>query len=375
LHSHLILLLFFDFNYMEKKNKYQVIGLMSGTSLDGLDIAHCELICEKGKWRFNIHSAITLRYTSYWKKKLSTAHLLSSEDLLALHAEYGTYLGRCTRQFVATQKIKKIDFISSHGHTIFHQPDRKFTFQLGDGNALHAAAGLPVVFDLRSLDVTCGGQGAPLVPIGDRYLFHQYHICLNLGGISNLSMEIKNQRKAFDICFVNMGLNYLAAEAGKEYDKDGVLASKGKVNTQLLSQLNKAYQTFRKKRPSLGREGFEKTIQPLLNNKRIPLPDRLRTFSESIAEEIAATIPAPNGAPLKLLATGGGALNSFVIQLLREKLKNKAEVIVPERKIIEFKEALVFALLGTLRVRNEVNALKSVTGASKDSSTGVTIGF
>ncbi|HEY5823795.1 MAG TPA: anhydro-N-acetylmuramic acid kinase, partial [Cyclobacteriaceae bacterium] len=247
-------------------------------------------------------------------------------------------------------------------------------FQLGEANAVQSSAGVPVVADFRSLDVTLGGQGAPLVPIGDRYLFHEFDICLNLGGISNLSMEVKHERKAFDVCFVNMGLNYLSQQVGKDYDNGGTLAAKGIVNAVLLQKLAKVYGTLKKNRPSLGREGFEKWIHPLLKDKKIKLNDRLRTFCESIANEIAGAVPQSDK-KLKLLATGGGALNSFLIQLLREKLETKAEVIVPEKAIIDFKEALVFSLLGVLRVRNEVNVLKSVTGAKRDSSSGVLIGL
>jgi anhydro-N-acetylmuramic acid kinase len=359
---------------MKKKHKYRVIGLMSGTSMDGLDIAYCKLTYKKEKWAFEINKAITLNYSSPWKKKLSSAHLLGAEDLQALHTEYGNHLGQCTLDFITKNKIKKIDFISSHGHTIFHQPKRSFTFQLGDGNAIYATTKLPVIFDFRSLDVILGGQGAPLVPIGDRNLFPDFDVCLNLGGISNLSVEMKNKRRAFDVCFVNMGLNYLANEAGKEFDKDGMLASKGKVNSSLLQRLNKAYPLIRKTWPSLGREGFEQSVQPLLNDRKISLADRLRTLTESITIEIAKALP-PSKEKLKLLATGGGALNPFLIQLLREKLKEKADVIVPEKEIIEFKEALVFSLLGVLRVRNEVNVLKSVTAAKRDSSSGVIVGL
>lgn len=359
---------------MKQKNKFRVIGLMSGTSLDGLDIAYCKLIHKKKKWKFEIVKATTLKYSPVWRKKLLSAHLLQAEDLLALHSEYGIFLGKTSREFMRKSKIEKIDFIASHGHTIFHQPKRNFTFQLGDGNSIHAVSKLPVVFDFRSQDVALGGEGAPLVPIGDRYLFHSFDICLNLGGISNLSMEIEEERIAFDICFVNMGLNYLAQLNGKEYDEKGAWAAKGNIHAALLQKLNKAYQGLRKGRPSLGREGFEKLIQPLLNDKKISLNDRLRTFCESIAIEIAAAIPSSKR-NLKLLATGGGALNTFLIQLLSERLKGNVKLIVPEKKIIDFKEALVFALLGALRMRNEVNVLKSVTGAKQDSSSGAIIGF
>jgi anhydro-N-acetylmuramic acid kinase len=359
---------------MKLKNSYRVIGLMSGTSLDGLDVAYCNLIFKNKKWKAEIISAITIKYDTKWRKKLSTAQLLSGEELMTLHAEYGIFIGECCRDFIKTQKIKTLDFIASHGHTIFHQPQKNFTFQLGDGNQIHSITNVPVVFDFRSLDVANGGEGAPLVPIGDRYLFADFDICLNLGGIANLSMETKGNRKAFDICFANMGLNYLMNKLNKEFDAGGGLASTGEVNEKLLKQLRTVYRPLRKKRPSLGREGFEQWMQPLLDREELSLADRLRTFCESIAEEIDLAIPS-SSRKLKMIATGGGASNIFFMFLLAHRMKSKVSIVVPERKIIEFKEALVFALLGVLRVRNEVNALKSVTGARKDSSSGIIVGM
>jgi anhydro-N-acetylmuramic acid kinase len=273
---------------------------------------------------------------------------------------------------MAERKLKKIDLISSHGHTIFHQPQNKFTFQLGDGNALHASTNLPVAFDFRSLDVTLGGQGAPLVPIGDQLLFHNYDACLNLGGIANVSMQVKKQRIAYDICYCNMALNLLSSKTGKEFDENGKLASLGTLNKKLLSDLTKVYSAIRSKRPSLAREGFEREILSLIENDSVSLSDRLRTVCESVANEIALAIPVSKK-KLKLLATGGGAHNHFLIKLIQEKLSAKAEVVVPNKTIVDFKEALIFAFLGVLKLRGEINVLKSVTGASRDSSSGILV--
>jgi len=359
---------------MKTQSKYNVIGLMSGTSLDGLDLVYCKLERTKKSWEFKMQSAKTLKYISDWKQKLSTAHTLSATELLSLHHEYGKFLGKAVIEFKQRNRIKNVDFIASHGHTIFHQPEKGFTFQLGCGQTLYSETKLPVVFDFRSLDVIRGGEGAPLVPIGDRHLFSQYDVCLNLGGIANLSMEQQGKRIAFDFCFANMGLNYLSAKAGKEFDKSGALASSGSIDTAMSNQLEYVYKPLRKKRPSLGREGFEKSIQSILDNENIPLQNRMRTFCESIALETANAIPTKK-IKMKLLVTGGGALNDFLIRLIIEKLEQKVHVVVPDKEIIEFKEALVFALLGVLRVRGEINCLKSVTGASTDSSGGVMIGF
>ena len=346
---------------------------MSGTSLDGVDVAYCKFKQKNKNWEFSIQNAQTFSYSKEWRNKLSSAHLLSGEDLFELNVKYGKFLGQQCNQFIKQKKIKKIDLIASHGHTVFHQPNKKFTFQLGDGNAMHAAIGLPIVFDFRSLDVALGGEGAPLVPIGDQFLFSDFDICLNLGGIANLSMGMNGKRRAFDICFCNMALNYLSAKTGKDFDKNGLMASKGSINQKLLNSFEKIYGVNRMKKPSLGREGFEEVFQALLDNESIPLNDRLRTACESIALEMVRSLPYPNR-KLKLLATGGGALNNFLIELIKSKLPSKTEVIVPSKTIINFKEASVFAFLGVLRLRNEINVLKSVTGASHNSCSGVLIG-
>jgi len=357
---------------MKSKHNYEAIGVMSGTSMDGLDIAHCRFT-KKRNWEFEILSAVTLPYPAKWRKKLSTAHTLSGAGLLALDVEFGNFIGENCARFIAKEKIKTIDLIASHGHTVFHQPGRQFTFQLGNGNAIYARAGIPVVYDFRSLDVALLGQGAPLVPVGDRYLFDGYDVCVNLGGIANLSMEKKGKRIAFDVCFANMGLNYLAGKARKEFDKGGLLASRGKVKTKLLNELRGTYTPMRIKRPALTREGFELQIQKLLNDESIRLEDRMYTFCESIAEEIRRSVPLQK-TKLTLLATGGGTLNPVLMALLSRKLAPMATIIIPPRRIVEFKEALVFAFLGVLRVRGEVNVLKSVTGATRDSCSGSIVG-
>jgi len=352
--------------------KYSVIGLMSGTSLDGVDVAFCHFEQKKKKWHFSIKAAETFKYSKPWKNKLAHAPLTSGEKLMQLHSEYGNFLGELCNEFIRKNQLKQIDLIASHGHTIFHQPENKFTFQLGNGNDIHPNTGLPVVYDFRSLDVARGGEGAPLVPIGDRLLFSEYDVCLNLGGIANLSMEISGQRRAFDVCYCNMALNYLAAKLGKDYDVNGNLASQGSVNKIWLNELTNVYSVTRKKHPSLAREGFENAIVPLLENNSIPMKDKLRTFCESIVEELAGAVPRKKN--LKLLATGGGTRNKFLIQLLQEKLADRVEVVVPSETIIDFKEALVFAFLGVLRIRDEVNVLKTVTGASEDSCSGILVG-
>jgi anhydro-N-acetylmuramic acid kinase len=357
---------------MDSKQKYKVIGLMSGTSLDGVDIACCTFSF-KDQWEFTIEKAETIPYTASWLKKLKEAHTLSSDLLMEVDSTYGSYLGTLCKKFISKNKIRQVDFISSHGHTVFHQPQKGFTLQIGNGNAIHAVSGLPVIYDFRSLDVVHGGQGAPLVPVGDKLLFSEYDVCLNLGGIANLSLDQTKQRIAFDVWYVNMGLNYLANKAGKKFDPFGKLASSGEVNEKLLRALDKVYSKIKSKRPSLGREFFEKNVQPLLDNEGISIRDRLRTFTELSAIVVAESI-LESGRGKTVLCTGGGALNSFFMYRLIEYCGDDATLIIPEKEIVNFKEAIVFAFLGVLRLRGEANCLKSVTGAKQDSSSGLLIG-
>ncbi len=339
---------------------------MSGTSLDGLDIAFCSFEKQNNSWNYRIIQAETIDYEENWRKKLHSAHKLSHQKLLELHWEYGKYLGKIVQGFIQKCDIE-VDLISSHGHTIFHQPENKFTFQLGDGNAIASQAGVPVVYDFRSGNVKMGGQGAPLVPIGDKLLFHQYKYCLNLGGFSNISSEVDGKRIAYDICPVNIALNYLAGLSGLPYDKDGRLAWRGITNKKLLSDLNDL-PYYRKPYPkSIGREWFENDFKLLIKSTNIPQIDLLRTITEHIAIQIRINTKQTKGK--KILVTGGGAFNNFLIE--RISAINKNQIILPEKKLIGFKEALIFALLGTLRIRGEINCLASATGAYKDISAGI----
>lgn len=355
------------------KSKFSVIGLMSGTSLDGLDIAFCLFEKTPTGWTYSIEKATTVRYSPQWIKKLSQAHLTSGQELMALDAAYGTYLGKVTRDFADRYRLKP-DFIASHGHTVFHRPEQGFTTQIGNGYSVYAAGGLPVVCDFRREDVAFGGQGAPLVPAGDKFLFHEYDVCLNLGGIANLSVDIKKKRLAYDICFCNMALNLLAAERSKKFDKNGQIAASGTVNPRLLAKLGRINMKFRSTRPSLGREIFEARLQDALTDKSLPLEDRLCTFTESAAIEICHAILS-HGQGARVLCTGGGAFNAYLISRMLQHGGDDITFIIPEMEIVKFKEALVFAFLGVLRIRNEVNCLKSVTGATRDSSAGTMIGF
>ena len=339
------------------------IGLMSGSSLDGLDLALVRFTSDEGRYTYSILDAETMPYPEVWKDRLANAFLAHPEDLKPLDGEYGKYLGQCVLDFIKRHGVKP-DFVASHGHTIFHQPEKRYTLQIGDGQALADHCGLLTVNDFRSEDVGKGGQGAPLVPIGDRLLFSDYDICLNIGGIANLSFEQDGQRIAYDICIANQALNWLAQRNGFNYDKDGMMARKGTLNPTLLDTLN-SHLFYQQQPPkSLGREFFETYQKPLL--EALDTAEALCTFTEHIAFQIAQTTNAlPQG---KKLITGGGALNTYLVERIQHHTKHR--VVIPDRQTIDYKEALIFALLGLLRLEGHTNVLCSVTGAPTDSCSG-----
>ena len=357
------------------KVKFRVLGLMSGTSLDGVDLALCLFIKNGKTWSFRVEQSHTITYSRKWAADLATAHLLNGRDLMSLHARYGKWLGQVCSDFLRNGVKKKPDFISSHGHTIFHQPGSGFTFQLGDGSALSASSGLPVICDFRNLDVQLGGQGAPLVPIGDRLLFHEYDACVNLGGIANISFEKKKQRLAWDICFVNMALNLLASRASKKFDEGGLMARAGKIDQRLLEDLRGLSKKIKGNKPSLAREHFEKFVQPMIDDSRFGnrLSDHLSTFTEYAAISVAEAVCVAKAK--KVLLTGGGAHNGFLVERIRFHAGSTVNIECGSKQIIDFKEAIIFAFLGVLKRQGIINCLRSVTGATCDSSGGVMIGF
>ncbi len=340
------------------------IGLMSGTSLDGLDICYAQFHYENQQWTFDIIHAETFEYSKEWQLKLSEAFNLNAQDLYALHSEYGFYLGQSVNEFISKYAVKKLDIIASHGQTIFHQPHRKFTTQIGDGRALKLTTNIPVIYDFRSQDVLMGGNGAPLVPIGDELLFSDYDACLNLGGFTNISMRHHDKRIAFDISPLNVVLNHFAQKLGHKYDDKGTFAQKGKVNEAILHQLNQL-NFYRQKPPkSLGIEWVNEHIFPLLKDNP---ENNLATFTEHAALQLAEVLNQYH--IKKLLVTGGGAYNDFLMKLLASK--TSAQIVFPDKKIIDFKEALIFALMGVLRWNHRINVLSSATGSTHDHSSGI----
>lgn len=340
------------------------IGLMSGTSLDGLDV--CYVKFEKSnQWNFQILSAETIKYPKKWEEKLRNIIHYSAEEISEINSSYGFYLGEKVTEFIAKNQIENIDLIASHGHTVFHQPQKKFTLQIGDGRAIKLTTKIPVVYDFRMQDVLMGGNGAPLVPIGDDLLFQEYEACLNLGGFSNISLKVDNKRIAFDICPVNIVLNNLAQKRGKNYDEDGKIARLGTIDTELLAQLNNL-KFYRENFPkSLGVEWVLEHVSSKFTKQSTE--DLLATFTEHSAIQIANTL---NQFHLKnVLVTGGGSYHSYLIEKI--KSKTTTEIIIPEKTIIDYKEALIFALMGVLRINNEINVLASATGSSENHSSGI----
>jgi len=349
------------------KEKYHVIGVMSGTSLDGIDLAELFFYRSHNQWSFEIGQSETIPYTNHWKKKLEKAIHMDKTKLEKLDISYTRLLNKTLRAFMEAYNLQEIDFISSHGHTVLHQPHLGLTLQIGNLPQIAEYLNKKVICDFRVQDVKLGGQGAPLVPIGDQLLFHEMDYCLNLGGFANISFEENGKRIAFDICPVNTVLNYWAEKKGLPFDRDGIWASEGTLNPELLEKLNQLPFYDAPYPKSLGVEFLNAEIFPLLSEFTLSPEDHLRTFCEHIAIQISRVIPDKS---TRLLISGGGAHNHFLIELIKKRLP-KASVIIPESKVIEFKEALIFGLLGVLKLRNEVNVLSSVTGAKMDHSSGV----
>jgi anhydro-N-acetylmuramic acid kinase len=362
---------------------YKVIGLMSGSSLDGLDMVYVELQEQQStqrqgprSWSYSILAAATDPYPEEWKRRLTAAPGLPARDYQLLHVEYGRYTGERVARFIGNQGLQyKVQLIASHGHTSFHDPARRMTAQLGDGAAIAAVTGVNVVSDLRAMDVALGGQGAPIVPIGERLLLPGYDCFLNLGGIANISSYAGGGSAdgaakplfGFDVCPANRVLNALAADVGLDYDDGGALAAGGQLDAGLLERLN-ALPYYHAGHPkSLANEFGTETVLPMVRQAGLSTADALRTVVEHIAEQVGRAVKQ-SGVGGRMLVTGGGAHNTFLVERIRER--TGVEVIVPDALLVDYKEALVMALIGVLRWREENNVLASVTGASRDSIGG-----
>jgi len=348
------------------KSKYSIVGVMSGTSLDGIDIAHITFELNE-RWTFKINNAETIGYADFWYEILSNLVNQDVDSLKAIDENYTIYVAKIINEFIQKYQLKNIDAICSHGHTALHQPDKGLTYQIGNQEQIAILTKQNVVCDFRVQDVELGGQGAPLVPIGDQFLFSEYDFCLNLGGFANISFEKNSNRIAFDICPVNIVLNHYCKKIGLEYDAFGRLASEGKLNLSLLNELN-ALEFYHLDFPkSLGLEWVNLNVFPIIDSYQLEVKDVLRTVVEHIVIQINSVLQEKLNA--LVLITGGGTYNTYLIQRLKDLYRNK--IVIPSEDIIEYKEALIFGLLGVLKLRNETNCLASVTGAKRNHSSGV----
>ncbi|KJD31555.1 anhydro-N-acetylmuramic acid kinase [Tamlana nanhaiensis] len=347
------------------KNVFHVVGVMSGTSLDGIDLVYVKFE-NKHQLQFEILNAETVSYPKKWYDILKGLIEKDIDTLKTVDEDYTTFLAEIINQFIAKHYLKDIDAVCSHGHTALHQPEQNLTYQIGNLPKLATLINQKVVCDFRVQDVAFGGQGAPLVPIGDKLLFSDYDYCINLGGFANISTEISNARIAYDICPVNIVLNHYVKPLGFSYDDGGEIAKSGDVNQELLAELNQLPFYSKSYPKSLGLEWVNKTVFPIIDAYKLETTNVLRTFVEHIVVQLAAEINKKNNA--NVLVTGGGAYNSFLMKALKTKTNNK--IVIPKPSVVEFKEALIFGLLGVLKLTKQVNCLKSVTGASKNHSSG-----
>lgn len=348
------------------KKTIRVIGLMSGTSLDGLDLV-CVDFFQSDKIEYKIIAANTYSYSDEWQQKLKAAFHFNATKIEQIHSDYGIFLGDQVNRFIRVYDLSNVDFVASHGHTVFHKPDEGYTLQIGDGQKLANRTNLKVICDFRTQDVELGGQGAPLVPIGDRLLFSDYSHCINLGGFANVSFDDSDgNRIAFDICPVNVILNQYANQLGFDYDENGRLALEGEFNSDLFHALNTIDFYSQPPPKSLGMEWVTTHMNPILKSFELDAKSVLRTYVEHIAIQIATVVSSERSS---ILLTGGGAKNKFLVKRLQALTPSK--IVIPSNEIIDYKEALIFALLGLLRSQNQVNCLRTVTGAKKDHSSGL----
>lgn len=354
---------------------YHALGIMSGSSLDGLDLVFAHFHEQGGKWSFEIEAAACYPYKSDWENRLRLASQVDARTYCQLHIDYGHYLGKEVNRFIEEHQLHyKVGLIGSHGHTVFHSPETGLTTQIGEGAALAAATGLPVVTDLRTMDVAWGGQGAPLVPIGEQHLFSGYSLFLNLGGIANIT-RATDPTIAFDCCPANRVLNLLATQVGKPYDPEGSLAASGKINSALLEKLN-SHPYYQKPFPkSLANEVGTDQHFPLLLESGSSIPDLLATYTQHIVDQVSqsaqALVSHAMGDEKKCLVTGGGAFNTHLIKCLDASFRTHGITLeVPAADLVNYKEALIMAFLAVLRWRQENTVIPSVTGARQASIGG-----
>jgi len=338
------------------------LGVMSGTSLDGVDLALCRFNAQNPA-KYQILKATTVPYPASWHSALASAYTATGRALTELDRSYGRYVGQLCAAFLADEQIHEPLLICSHGHTVFHAPAERYTLQIGHGPSVKEAAGYPVLSDFRSADVAAGGQGAPLVPIADKDLFSHYGGCLNLGGFANVSFKAGATLRAHDICPCNTLLNEQAGRIGLPYDEGGNLAKKGIAVQSLLTELQQLPIYTDGSPVSLSTETLERHFKPIMSKWAHETPQDLLAslclhFAWAIARSVELIAPGAT-----ILVTGGGAFNSFLLQ----KIKTQAPHVVwhvPDSNTINFKEALAFAYLGYLYTHKLPGNVPACTGAA-----------
>ncbi|GIV41182.1 MAG: anhydro-N-acetylmuramic acid kinase [Vicingaceae bacterium] len=355
---------------IKMKKKFRCIGIMSGTSLDGLDLALCEFYSEHSGWSFKILASRTVEYEPHWRQFLQNSMTLTGKELIELDINYGRWIALQIDNFLHSEgfNANQIDVIGSHGHTVFHAPEKSISLQIGHGAVISAMTNIDVVTSFRSMDVAMGGQGAPLVPVGDKLLFGQYDACLNLGGFANISFDLDGKRIGFDICPVNIILNYIAVKNGYNFDKDGKLATDGEIIQDLFYELENLNFYSLDPPKSLSKEWLEKNVLPLVERYLIDYPtnDIMETIYRHIVSQIKKITCKYHLS--SVMVTGGGIKNNYLRTLLQSV--DNVEFIVPERQLVDFKEALVFAFLALLNKLNQPNVWSSVTGSICDHIAG-----
>lgn len=355
---------------------------MSGSSLDGLDLACVEFevdTADNNQLAWRLLAGQTLPFTPEWIEILQKLPQANALDFCKTHAQLGHYFGKLTKQFLEAHQLTP-DYIASHGHTIFHYPQEGFTVQIGDGAAIAATTGISVISEFRTMDVALGGQGAPLAPLADKFILPGNDFYVNIGGIANISCNIDGKFIAYDTSAANQILNNLAHAIGLEYDDKGSMAASGAVDEELLKQVNQ-HSYYQQPYPkSLDNGWVLQNVLPIFLQNKASINDKLATAVEHTAQQlvfaIQEIIKKENfvKTAYKMVATGGGVFNDFLIQRIQYHL-NKAtlahvELTLPDTDMIKFKEAILMALMGLRRIENLSNSIATVTGASRDSSNG-----
>ncbi len=332
---------------------------MAGSSMDGLDLTYVSFTNTDDKWKYQLEKCEVVPYPASLYDRLKNALHHSIEDQEKLDLDFGHWIASSINQFKIG--LDQHDLLSVHGHTVIHKPADNISWQLGDGATIARETGIATITEFRTLDVQNGGQGAPLVPYGDFKLFGEFDACLNLGGIANIS--VKENKTAWDICPCNQVLNFFSEKLGTSYDENGDFAKSGTLDEAFYTQISKLDFFDLPPPKSLPNNFIDSSLLGEVN----PI-DGLHTYCRIISEQIKRSLEGVKES--NLLITGGGAFNGYLVKQIRSKLEGW-KVHVPDAKIIAFKESLIFAFLGLKRLRNEINTLSSVTGARKDTSSGV----